>query len=1063
MPPVHKHSVQSALGMGSDHALVIHVWYLDVLDDLVEAATNLPETTDQFLTIPTSFSTAQQEMVAQAFPRAKILTVENIGQDVGALFQLMKQVDLGRYDFICKIHTKKGPDMPHEWRRALLDGVLGAQQQVRHIIDRFRSDPQVMLAGARQLYVHGPSYLEPNAEGVGTIFGEMIGDFGFRAGDWGFVAGTCFWIRTAILQEMAACPLDFQPSSSATDEVQANAAERMFGLAVSARGGKVLLQDLRFPDRLPDEEHGFPNDLPRKWMRIAQILTPLAVNLFIKPYCKPVDPKALAAVAEARHRVAVFASYSPDGILPPQVIPYLEGLQPLTKAIVVVCDNDLLPAEHEKLKALATHVITGRHGEYDFGSYKRGVAWARQAGLLDQADDLILCNDSCYGPVGSFKPMFAEMETRGLDFWGVTDSHEPNYHLQTYFVVLTQRVFTSPVFKGFIERAGRGKDQQSIKKYASEFTKALTESGYAASAFVPNPLVGVHLKDPTYKNILQFPLYALGRGAPLFLAKDLGPARKNIDGKNRILSWLKDVDFRLHESASFDLDMKRQEAVGDIAFSVVMPTYNRGWCILGAISGVMGQTHSNFELIIVDDGSTDGTESKVRSNFSKEIDAGKLRYIKLPENVGVCNARNIGLAYSRNSWIAYADSDNVMRPYYLTMVASAILSNPECLTYYGQMIRLPSGTIIGENFDFEKIVKGNFIDLGVFVHHRSLAASQGVFDPSLRRLVDWDLIIRYTRVAPPCFLRTIMLDYTDDENPDRISVRESFLKANIQIVRKHSHVPSVSTIIVSYNHEDFIVEAIESALEQKGNYAHEVLLSDDGSTDCTRRIVERYADRYPRKIRNISQGKNVGISENYRHCFESAAGEFVSVLEGDDFWTDPEKNLKQVCLLREEPKASMVFSRVELFFPKSNTKRLLERHDGLHRFLSGEDFSKDANLNLIVNFSSCMFRTEIMRHLPLFLYEPRISEIGVAFYLDRLGKIGFLPEAMGVYRQNDKSVWYGAERASKLRQAIAARETALRVAKPIYRPTIQRRLDEKKEDLEKELAKILAAGKEQVV
>lgn len=61
-------------------------------------------------------------------------------------------------------------------------------------------------------------------------------------------------------------------------------------------------------------------------------------------------------------------------------------------------------------------MITGRHGEYDFGSYKRGEAWARQAGWLDEVDDLILCNDSCFGPVGSFAPMFERMEARHLDF-----------------------------------------------------------------------------------------------------------------------------------------------------------------------------------------------------------------------------------------------------------------------------------------------------------------------------------------------------------------------------------------------------------------------------------------------------------------------------------------------------------------------------------------------------------------------------------------------------------------------------------------------------------------------
>lgn len=151
-----------------------------------------------------------------------------------------------------------------------------------------------------------------------------------------------------------------------------------------------------------------------------------------------------------RRRVAVFASYSADGVLPPQVQPYLKGLRALVERVVVVCDNDLSSDQRASLSGLADHVIAGRHGEYDFGSYKRGEAWARHAGWLDDADDLILCNDSCFGPVGSFVPMFERMDARHLDFWGATDSREFHPHLQSFFVVLNWHVFHSPTFRNFI-------------------------------------------------------------------------------------------------------------------------------------------------------------------------------------------------------------------------------------------------------------------------------------------------------------------------------------------------------------------------------------------------------------------------------------------------------------------------------------------------------------------------------------------------------------------------------------------------------------------------------------
>lgn len=263
------------------------------------------------------------------------------------------------------------------------------------------------------------------------------------------------------------------------------------------------------------------------------------------------------------------------------------------------------------------------------------------------------------------------------------------------------------------------------------------------------------------------------------------------------------------------------------------------------------------------------------------------------------------------------------------------------------------------------------------------------------------------------------------------------------IYARYSPKPTVTTAIVGYNHEDFLVEAIESALEQKGDFYHEILLSDDGSGDATARIMARYAEKYPKVIRNITRGGNHGISSNYRHCFAEASGNYVAILEGDDYWTDPEKNLKQAMFLNRHDTAPMVFSRIELFDMRNNSRRLLKRQEELPELVSAREFAADQNLNLIVNLSCCMFRKDVMTALPSVLYEPRLSEIALAFYLDRLGPLGFLSGVMSTYRLNGASVWTGADQASQLRQAIAVRQMALKVARPIYHATLRRHIDEK--------------------
>ncbi|RWR07266.1 glycosyltransferase [Paenirhodobacter populi] len=762
------------------------------------------------------------------------------------------------------------------------------------------------------------------------------------------------------------------------------------------------------------------------------------------------------SLLSGRKRIAIFASYSGDGFLPPQVLPYLAGLKPLTQAIIVVCDNDLAPGEREKLAPYATHVITGRHGEYDFGSYKRGTAWARDNGLLETADDLILCNDSCFGPVGSFAPMFEKMEARGLDFWGATDSREFTYHLQSYWVVLSRKVFLSSAFTSFLESVKKQENvQQVILNYELGLTKTLIEAGFKAGAMVENTLKGVHPKDPSSNNLTLFPLYTLERGLPLVKVKALRAAHTNADGPNRVLEWLRQNATDIYDNATSDINIKRFEDAGDIAFSLIMPTHNRAWCILKSIAAVMAQTHQLYELIIIDDGSTDNTEEVIKREFREDLTTGRIRYIRLPENVGVCNARNIGLAYAKNAWIAYADSDNVIRPYFLTVMANAIIEHNDRDAFYARLIHINSGRIFGKPFDREALIKGNYIDLGVFVHRRSLIAKFGGFDGEMRRLVDWDLIIRLTKHKTPFYLSMIMLDYTDEEHEDRITIRESFLKAKMIIHTKHDSIPTVSTVILSYNHQEFIVEAIESALAQKGNFVHEILLSDDGSNDGTTRIIERYARKYPTRIQDISRGGNFGISSNYRYCFKQSSGNFIAVLEGDDYWTDPEKNMKQSSFLMSHPEATMVFSRIELLDMGKNSYRLLPRQDGLASLLAGSDFAKNEHLNLIANFSSAMFRKKIMADLPSAVYKPRMNEITLSFYLDRIGKFGFIDEVMSVYRLNSASVWTGASQISRLEQAIEIRENALRIAKPEHRPAIQARLNEKKH----QLAALLATAK----
>lgn len=746
-----------------------------------------------------------------------------------------------------------------------------------------------------------------------------------------------------------------------------------------------------------------------------------------------------------RRRMAVFVSRGSDGFLPSRVLPYLVGLKAVAETVIMVCAYEPGAEDQKKLEAFVDHVIIGLRDDGDVVSYRRGALWAHNSGLLDNADDLILCNDSCYGPVTSFAPMFRQMESRCLDFWGATDSRSIVNHLQSYWMVLSKPVLSSRIFHDFLNEANC--ELYAHDNFGLGMTESLISAGFKSGVAVENGLKGVHPGDATYDDLMRFPVLALEKGLPFFKAEALNNVSKNLEGPSRLLSWLGENVPSLYAIAVRDPDARLFEDAGDIAFSVIMPTHNRAWCISRSIDAILSQTHPSFELVIVDDGSKDSTDTLIRTNYPDELLSGKIRYTKLEENTGVCSARNIATALARNPWIAYADSDNEVRPYFLSAVANAIVSNRGTDAFYAQAIHVNSGAVIGKPFNKDDLVTGNFIDLGVFVHHRSLISRFGGFDRDMRRLVDWDVCIRFTRHKDAVFLPFIVLDYTDQEHEDRITIKESFLKANTTIHRKHNSKATVSTVILSYNHQKYVVEAIESALSQSGDFIHEILLSDDGSTDGTARIMERYAQKYPRRIRNISRKKNAGISENYRHAFTEAAGEYVAILEGDDYWTDFFKNFQQMDFLRNHDDAVMVFSKIEALDEARNARILLSRYNSLPELLTGRNFAADENLNLIANFSSAMFRRDLMVELPQVIFSPRFNEITLSFYLERLGKIGFIDKVMGTYRLNPESAWTGASRFSKLEQSIAIRESALAVARADYHSEIYQSLKQKREQL----------------
>ncbi len=168
-------------------------------------------------------------------------------------------------------------------------------------------------------------------------------------------------------------------------------------------------------------------------------------------------------------------------------------------------------------------------------------------------------------------------------------------------------------------------------------------------------------------------------------------------------------------------------------FSVIMPAYNAEKFITRSINSVLGQIHTDFELIVVDDGSTDGTRTQI-----EQYTDDRIRYV-YQENGGVSAARNKGILESKGQYICFLDSDDEWKPDHLTVLCKLIEKYRSCGLYVtGYDIRLGNGEVIHKSqeilrsIDEEDFESDNGYDLlnrhGYFLNTNTVCCRRDVFD-----------------------------------------------------------------------------------------------------------------------------------------------------------------------------------------------------------------------------------------------------------------------------------------------------------------------------------------------
>lgn len=226
--------------------------------------------------------------------------------------------------------------------------------------------------------------------------------------------------------------------------------------------------------------------------------------------------------------------------------------------------------------------------------------------------------------------------------------------------------------------------------------------------------------------------------------------------------------------------------------------------------------------------------------------------------------------------------------------------------------------------------------------------------------------------------------------------------------------PKVSVCLVTYNQEALVSQAVESVLAQRTSFAIELVIGEDHSTDGTRDVVRAFARQHPDRVRVLLQRVNRGLLANFSDTFAACRGEYVALLDGDDYWTSPDKLEKQARFLDGHPACTICFH---------DTAVLLQ--DG--RFCPENYTSPDQRpLSTITdlfetNFiatCSAMVRRSAVPALPSWYYDCCWEDWPLYILLATRGSIGYLPEVMAVYRSHGQGLWSGLGVAEQLERTI---------------------------------------------
>lgn len=252
--------------------------------------------------------------------------------------------------------------------------------------------------------------------------------------------------------------------------------------------------------------------------------------------------------------------------------------------------------------------------------------------------------------------------------------------------------------------------------------------------------------------------------------------------------------------------------------SIIIPTYNRANLIKRAINSILDQSYINYEIIVVDDGSTDNTKEVIES-FNED----KISYYIHKKNKGAAAAMNTGIKYSQGDFVAFQGSDDKWIPKKLEKEMNVFLDSSDNVgvVYSGywylkndKKIYIPSPKITKKegNIHYE-LLRGNFVS-GLSIIRKKCFKKVGLFDENLPNLEDWELYIRISKYFSFGFIDEPLSTAYCSSDSETINYSKN-LKSSEIILKKHFEDFNKNKEILAVNNANIGLYAFVDGDERK--------------------------------------------------------------------------------------------------------------------------------------------------------------------------------------------------------------------------------------------------------